>query len=185
MPEVDPGPVREAFGRVVYSHKTHEKARELASRNATEIKWVNIGLTAVTSGSLVSALVSDERALLIVGALLSAASVAFTIFQLSFDPQRTAERHRTTANQLWYIREQYLILLADLQEGAAVDLPVRRAGLVEDLKSIYEQAPDTGSRAYRRAQKALKVDEDMTFTDAEIDRFLPPSLHRATDPPQP
>ncbi len=41
--------IRESFGRVVYSHKTHEKAREIQSRRASLVKWVNILLATATS----------------------------------------------------------------------------------------------------------------------------------------
>ncbi len=34
--------IRESFGRVVYSHKTHEKAREIESSKVTTVKWANI-----------------------------------------------------------------------------------------------------------------------------------------------
>lgn len=59
----------------------------------------------------------------------------------------------------------------------AVDVPARRDELIEELKKIYEFAPDTSSKAYRAAQRALQISEDMTFTNDEINKFLPDSLH--------
>jgi hypothetical protein len=170
--------IRESFGRVVYSHKTHEKAREFASRDAQVVKWVNIILTAVTSTTLLTTVFTNVHALLYVSSVLSTLTLAFVVFQLSFDPAKESERHRTTAKALWYIREKYVLLLTDISANtAAVDVPARRDELIEELKNVYEFAPDTSSKAYKAAQKALKISEDMTFTDDEINNFLPDSLH--------
>ena len=53
-----------------------------------------------------------------------------------------------------------------------------RDALMEDLHVVYSNAPTTNPRAYRKAQKALKQNEDMTFSDEEIDAFLPTELKR-------
>ncbi|MDX3494555.1 SLATT domain-containing protein [Streptomyces turgidiscabies] len=169
--------IRESFGRVVYSHKTHEKAREMASARAVAVKWVNIALTTLTSASILSTVITDQKVLLYVSSGLAGLALAFTIFQLSFDPAKEAERHRSAANELWYVREKYVHLLSDIAtDPTSVDVVRRRDELMEELKSIYKLAPDTTSRAYRRAQKALQIHEDMTFTNEEINRFLPDSL---------
>ncbi|MFF7725125.1 SLATT domain-containing protein [Streptomyces sp. NPDC008001] len=169
--------IREAFGRVVYAHKTHEKARELESAKADRSKWVNIALVTLTSGTLLTSIITDERMLLYISSGASALALAFTIFQLSFTPEAVAEQHRTAAKELWYVRELYLHLLTDIQTNPqTVDIPHRRDELLEKLNHIYRLAPDTSSRAYRAAQRALQIDEDMTFTSAEIDRFLPEAL---------
>ena len=166
--------IRESFGRVVYTHKTHEKAREIESTKAIMVKIINIFLTAVTSTSLVTTIFTDEHFLLYVSSVLSAATLAFTIFQLSFDPSQEAERHCATARELWYVREQYINLLADARDSVdSVNLRRRRDELTSDLKRIYGAEPNTSPRAYKRAQAALKVSEDMTFSDDEINRFLP------------
>jgi hypothetical protein len=176
--------IRESFGRVVYSHKTHEKAREIQARRATLVKWINIILTTVTSVSIISVLITSERGLEIVSAVLSALSLAYAISQLSFDPAKQAEQHRSTARALWYIREQYIVLLVDLagpRESIDVnDVEDRRDRLLMDLKAVYDAAPDTTSKAYMAAQKALKVNEEMTFSRSEIDNFLPTAMRSAS-----
>lgn len=178
--KVDPNlqAIRHSFGRVVYSHKTHEKAREIASRNADRVKWANITLTTLTSCSLLSTVITNQRVLLWISAVLSAATLAFIIFQLSFDPAKEAERHRTTAKELWRVREDYINLLADIAvDPSTINIAKRRDELIAQLESIYKFAPDTSGKAYAAAQKALKVSEDMTFSEEEIDNFLPSSLH--------
>jgi hypothetical protein len=52
--------------------------------------------------------------------------------------------------------------------------------LVEQLHTVYSGAPSTTFKAYKKAQKALQKLEDMTFTDTEIDAFLPKELKRGS-----
>ncbi|WP_282698341.1 SLATT domain-containing protein [Streptomyces sp. CC208A] len=169
--------IREAFGRVVYTHKAHEKARELEAAKADKAKWVNITLVTLTSGTLLASVITNKQLLLYISSGASALALAFTIFQLSFTPEKVAEQHRAAAKELWYIRELYLHLLTDIQtDPQSVDIPRRRDELLEKLNHVYRLAPDTSSSAYRAAQRALQIDEDMTFSSSEIDRFLPEAL---------
>jgi predicted GTPase len=41
--------IREIYGRVVWTHKTHEKERELSTRKAKRDKRVNVILMAITT----------------------------------------------------------------------------------------------------------------------------------------
>ena len=51
-----------------------------------------------------------------------------------------------------------------------------RSSLQEELSAIYQNAPRTLDEAYKLAQKALKVDEEMTFSRDEINNLLPEAL---------
>ena len=51
---------------------------------------------------------------------------------------------------------------------------------LEQLYSVYSGAPSTTYQAYKKAQEALKQLEDMTFSDEEIDAFLPKELKNLT-----
>jgi len=175
--------IRESFGRVVYSHKTHEKDAEIANSQATITKWVNIVLTALTSGTLISTIVINEIVLAYISAALATLTLAFTIFQLSFNPEEKAEKHRQLAKELWYVREKYVNLMADIINGKISDdtVATRRNELIEELKLIYKFAPTTSPKAYKQAQQALKINEELTFSDDEIDQFLPTELKSNKD----
>lgn len=170
--------VRESFGRVAYSHKTHEKAAEIEESKNKKVKWTNIVLTTLTSGTLISTIITNQAALLYITAILSALLLGFTIFQLSFSPAKKAEKHRYIAKELWYIREKYINLMADIiNERLSNELIIsRRNQLIEELKLIYKFAPQTDSRSYKKARDALKLKEELTFSDEEIDQFLPNEL---------
>jgi len=98
----------------------------------------------------------------------------------NYDLGELAQKHKQAANDLWIIRESYLSLLVDIamKEKPLEALQKQRDELVRQLHSIYSGAPSTTYKAYKRAQEALQELEDMTFTDAEIDAFLPKELKR-------
>lgn len=170
--------IRESFGKVVYSHKAHEKARAIASQKAVRVKWFNIILTSLTSGSFLTNVIVNKTWLTIVSSALAALTIAYMVYQINFNPERDAERHRQTANELWHIRERYVALLSDLRDGMTTsDAAEQRDELAQDLKLIYRFAPDTDSRSYQQARTALKVNEESTFSNEEINQFLPESLH--------
>ena len=56
----------------------------------------------------------------------------------------------------------------------------KRDALLDELHAVYVGAPSTNFEAYSRAQEALKKLEDMTFSDEEIDAFLPKELNRVS-----
>jgi hypothetical protein len=57
-------------------------------------------------------------------------------------------------------------------------LRARRDELQSQLHKIYKSAPRTDDEAYGKAQTALKENEELTFSDAERDAFLPAPLRR-------
>src|SRR5690606_8460597 len=98
-----------------------------------------------------------------------------------YDLGELAQKHRQAGADLWIIREKYLSLITDLRMG---DKPIETLreehdDLLEELHGDYSGAPSTTYGAYRKAQEALQHNEDMTFSDAEIDAFLPNALKKA------
>jgi len=126
-------------------------------------------------------IVSPGRPFDIVSAVLASLSLLVTIYQFRFNPDQLIQAHRAAAKKLWLIREKYIALITDLSTDAIDSNTARqkRDALVQDVSAVYETAPSTNSRAYQAAQNALKINEEMTFSDKEIDQFLPASLHRA------
>lgn len=99
----------------------------------------------------------------------------------NYDLGELAQKHKQAANDLWIVREKYLSLITDLRmrEKPIEHLQTERDKLVNQLHRVYAGAPSTTFKAYRKAQKALQMSEDMTFREEEIDAFLPKELKRA------
>lgn len=178
--------VREAFGRVVYSHKTHEKQADLCFRKHRRQQAALVVLTAAGSGTFLAALVgttiSPQAASLttsFVALLVTAISLATKTFEFS----KEADAHRATAALLWDARESYLSLITDLRAGSisGSEARARRDGLQADVLAAYAEAPRTSAKAFKKAGGGLKSNEEMTFTAEEIDRFLPEALRSNKD----
>lgn len=174
--------IREEFGRVAYTHKCHEKARELCTRQATISKWVNIVLNALTFGGVLTSITSESREFLFAALVFATLTAGYTLYQLSFNPAQEAAEHRAAAKSLLKIRDLYIHLLADIHGNALPPEEVRsqRNELSAQAQKVYLSAPDTSGKAYVLAQKALKKQEDLTFSDDELDRFLPSNLRKRT-----
>ncbi len=172
--------VRESFGRVAWTHKTHEKSVEMEDKKIRSTRWWNIGLTGLTFLSFIASVIfPDQKCLLYVSALLLAATLCYTVYLLSFNPEKIAESHRYVAKELWLIREKYVNLIADIMNEKidTTEIMRRRDQLVKDLAMLYKFAPQTSSEAYNKASAALKDNEELTFSNKEINNFLPKDLH--------
>lgn len=174
------GQVRECFGRVIYAHKTHSKDGDLCADTLRNIKLIQIVLGAITASGAIAVVFSDQIILKLVTALVSLLTLGLTGYMKGFDPGASAQKHRDTAADLWAIRETYLSLLTDIAARTISlhDARVKRDELQAALAAIYKSAPHTTAKAYGMAQKALQQEEEYTFNDGEIDKFLPRDLRR-------
>ena len=174
------GQLRESYGRVVYSHKTHEKCADIMLLRHDRIRLAQIVLSALTTAGFVGAAMGTGPGAAIGGALLSALLVVLNSYTKKYDLGELAQKHRQAGSDLWLMREQYLSLLVDvrIREKPLEALQEQRDALVRQLHEIYRGAPSTNYKAYKKAQEALQNLEDMTFSDAEIDKFLPREMRR-------
>jgi hypothetical protein len=180
--------VRELYGRVAYSHKTHEKAADGCLRKLSRIKAGQIALSALTTGGFVTAVLGDPdttRVAAIVGSLLSTLLLAVNTYTKDNDPGQSAQKHKDAADKLVGIREQYLSLITDIRAGLVTppEVQQRRDELQERLQAAYQSAPRTNDVVYQIASNALQRREELTFRSEEIDALLPPELRRSSPTP--
>lgn len=173
--------IRECYGRVVYSHKTHEKCADILLSRLSYIKIIQIILSALSTASFITIIFGNGEIAAIIGGLVSVALLFLNGYTKDYDLGQLAQKHRQAAADLWLIREQYLSLLTDLHSNSNSEDELRdkRDVLLTELHALYSGAPSTNFKAYKKAQEALKNLEDMTFSDAEIDAFLPKSLKKS------
>jgi len=116
----------------------------------------------------------------VVGVVVSTALLILNAYTKNYDLGALAQKHRQAGVDLWLVREKYLSLITDLRmyEKPIETLQKERDELLEQLHAVYSGAPSTTYQAYRKAQEALQKLEDMTFSDEEIDAFLPKELRK-------
>src|SRR3954470_3016451 len=80
------GQLRECFGRVVYTHKTHEKAADILLTRLSRVKLWQIILSALTTGGFIAAIsgvVNTVGAL--IGVIVSTALLVLNAYTKDYD----------------------------------------------------------------------------------------------------
>lgn len=176
--------IRQTFGRVAVTHKTHEKEAERKVRQNLALTWTNLTVITLTLGATLAVPLTEGLAAEIVSICSATVAFGFACVQLSFQPQRSAEEHRTCAKEFLGIRDQYLALIADQSDEAISldELRAKRQMLSVRLNELFAHAPQTSASSYKKAEKALGSSESLTFSDKEIDRMLPRELRHDPTP---
>lgn len=172
--------IREIYGRVIYTHKTHEKCADILKKRSDCLKFIEIALSSLTTTSILFVLLGDGSIFQFIAALFSTALLGLTLYSKDFNLLAIAEKHKQAALNILEIREKLLSLLVDIRIGNKdiESLQLTRDNLNKELINTYRGAPKTISQAYAMASRALKENEEFTFSDVEIDKFLPENLRR-------
>lgn len=172
--------IRECYGRVVWTHKTHEKCSDILDKRNSRIKFSQIVLSALTTTGIFVTVFGDKTWVGFISAVISAILLIINTYTKKYDLGEIAQKHANCAANLWNVRENYLSLLTDIRSGSVNTEAIRtqRDKLQSELYNIYKGSPRTLGKAYNEASKALKSLEEMTFSDAEIDSFLPKELRK-------
>jgi len=170
--------LRECYGRVVYSHKTHEKCADILLDKNSKFKMWQLILSGLTTGSFLVTVFGDGKISALIGAVISAILLVLNSYTKDFELVEIAEKHKQAASSLWDIRESYLSLLTDMPFLSIEEITNKRDQLQDQLRDTYEGSPRTNFKAYKSAQNALKNNEELTFSEEEIDLLLPAKLRK-------
>ena len=152
------GQLRECYGRVVYSHKTHEKCADILLTRLSRLRLWQIALSAITTAGFVGTVFGAGQISTVVGLIVSTILLALNAYTKNYDLGELAQKHKQAANDLWLIREKFQSLLVDvrMREKPLESLQDHRDKLIEELHTVYGGAPSTTFKAYKKAQIALK-----------------------------
>jgi hypothetical protein len=170
--------IREAYGRVTYSQTYHDKFINRTVKLEDRIKVAQIVLSAITTSGFVVAIFSDDNIASILGAIVSLALLILNTYIKNFDLSGIAQEHKKASDLLWKIREEYVSLLTDFEMLDSNDIRNKRDELQERTSEVYSNSPRTDAKSYTAAQKALKTEEEQSFSEEEIDIMLPNSIRR-------
>lgn len=175
--------VRNSFAGVVWSHKIQEKQSDILTEKFKKLQTVNIVSASLTSAGIVALIFTDPMWLKVISTIVSFVSIYASTYIKTFDMQKLINAHKATANKLIVIRDKYKVLLAEikLQKDSVSNLLSKYEELVKETNDIYLEAPSTTDKAVERAGEALKIKKDNTFSDEDIDSYLPLSLRKQTN----
>jgi hypothetical protein len=176
--------IRQSFASSVFTHKVQEVASENQEKNVFIIKVVNIILVSIILILLlIQAANPDNLIFAYIGAGITIAEIIFLIIQLSFNFEQKVIMHKNSALKYMGLRDAYRSLITDVMNDniSTSEIVARRDLLQREYQIISDLAPQTNSKEYTEAQKRLNKrgvvsGEEFTWSDEEIDWFLPESL---------
>ena len=172
--------VRNSFWSVVWSHKIQEKQSDIYAYEYKRMETIKIVAASLSSIGIITLIFTDPLWLKLISALISFATIFISAYFKSFDLQKLVILHKASANKLIAVRDQFIILLAEikLQNDSVENLFIKYKELVKRLDAIYLEAPSTTDKAVEMACNSLQVKKDNTAMSDEIDSFLPLSLRK-------
>lgn len=176
--------IRHSFANTVFTHKVQEVAAEYQEKKIFYIKIINIVLVSLVLITLFFQILNPEKLWIVyIGAGIGIIEIVFLIIQLTFNFEKRMDSHKNSALKFLDLRESYKYLISDIVNNCIDQstLIERRELLKKQYQTICEISPQTGRKEFYEAQKRLnknneKDGEDFTWSEEEIDRFLPESL---------
>lgn len=176
--------VRQSFAQTVFTHQVQEIA---AANKRKKVLWIKLSNVLIVSLILILLGIQsqspDRPIYSYLGAGLTIAEIVFLIIQLNFDFEGQSLLHKNAALKYMGLRDRYRLLIADIMNSQAPkkEIIARRDSLQNEYQSISDLAPNTGKKEYDAAQialnkKGLVKGEQYTWSDKEIDHFLPEEL---------
>lgn len=180
--------VRFYFAQCVFMNSAHYKAysrfdnRQNLYRKITN--WIS-GLTLVVIVLHIICLQHEySKTLAIIsscGMVLTGASLMFTMFSKE-DIGEIKSQHKNSAEKYKSLRDGYMLLIEEIMNNGSDEKTLRSKGeeFQKSYSAIGKYAPSTTYEDFQGAQNGLglgnNTDEEFTWSDEEIDRFLPSSL---------
>lgn len=166
--------IKESHARVIYTYTAHHKMVDNLEHKKNLVKILMICLTSVSTAGFLATIIISKILLSWIGGACSALSLGLTLFIKEFDFERDIKLHKEAADALWLIREKYKSLITDFDVLSTQEIIGQRDFLINEVDNININYPKTSKSAYKKARKALKIEEEQTFNDGEVEKFLPP-----------
>lgn len=167
--------LRQIFASVVWSHKIQEKQADIYLSRYNTLEFFRILLAALTSSGIFTAVFVEDFRLKIVTAIVSAISLFITAYFKSYDLKNLHEQHKKSALDWLELRENIMTVICDisLDKYEEADLLAKRDEFIKRKIEIAKSSLDVEEKAVKNASDNLKVRGDNTYSDKEIDSYLP------------
>ena len=169
--------VRQNFASVVWTHKIQEKQADIYASRYKRFKTASIIIDGITACGAITIFFCDEYLTKFLTVLISTGAFMLNTYLKNFDLKKLETQHRFAANKFVIVRNQLLHIIAKLH----LDFKLKQTILeyeqvITTLNQLYHDAPSTTDIAVEKAYKALRLKDEYTYTDEEIDHFLPNHL---------
>lgn len=180
--------VRFYFAQSVFNSNCHFKAYGRLEKRKKKLSNFIVGISAATAVVLVLQVIGLQdgnqkliNTLAYIGMFLIAVSLVTEMFNKE-DISLKMAQHKIFAEKYKSLRDEYMSLVEEIMSNSSPEheLRIKKEILQKRYSSTGEHSPGTTSEDYKLTQKGLGLadnsDEEFTWADEEIDKFLPKQL---------
>lgn len=172
--------IRQIFASIVWNHKIHEKNCDIYSFWFNILEFCKLLSSVITTSGLLTCFFIDEVELKIVTTIFSAISLFINTFYKTYNLKESRDSHKASALEFLELKNETICVLSDIRLER-IDLEEatnKRDEILTKYHDICKRSLNTCDRAVKKASKALKIQEDNTFSDKEINSYLPIELRK-------
>ncbi|EKT4499999.1 SLATT domain-containing protein [Flavobacterium psychrophilum] len=180
--------VRFYFAQSVFNSNCHFKAYNRINDKIKITSKIVASFSAITLILLILQIIGLEQkcqsllnVLAYIGMLLTGVTLVFEMFNKE-DMSFQMFQHKVFAEKYKSLRDEYMSLIEDIMSNPSYEKKQRKRHrkLQKKYSQIGENSPETTNEDYKLSQKSLGLagnsDEEFTWSDKEIDLFLPEKL---------
>lgn len=148
--------ISDSAGNVLYTYSAHWTIVNRLQSRQTDIKIIQIVLTAFSTGGFLASIFAGIPWLSWVGGLTSAIALGLNLYSLNFNLPSDIKSHTDAANELWDAKEAYTSLLCDYEELTNDEIRAKRDEITQMVSEINKKYPGTDEKAFDKAQNDIK-----------------------------
>lgn len=180
--------IRFYFAQCVFMNTIHYKAHSRLSKVQERNRYIVFGIASATLIVIILQIIGLETTspnllsvLSFCGMILTGAALMYELYNKE-DISEIKCQHRNVAEEYKMLRDQFMSLIEEVMTSSrsVAELRLNFKELQNAYGLIGKSSPTTTSDDYSNAQSRLgigsNIDEDFTWSDTEIDRFLPIAL---------
>jgi len=183
--------IRYYFAQSVFMNSIHYKAYYRLDKKLKRAKLIVAIISSLTLVLIITNLIILEnpstnnnsilKILYFIGMALTGLSLIYEFFNTQ-DIGELKCRHRHVAEEYKILRDQFMSLIEEIMTSSDSEkkLRIKFHKLQDNYSQLGKSSPTTENADYTDAQSGLGIgennNEEFTWSDTEIDRFLPLSL---------
>ena len=144
------------------------------------LEFCKILSSAITTSGLLTCFFIDEVALKIITTVFSAICLFINTFYKTYNLKESRDSHKLSALEFLQLKNETICVLSDikLRKIDIDEATKKRDDILLKYHDICKRSLSTCDRAVKKASKALKIQKDNTFSDEEINSYLPVELRK-------
>ncbi len=176
------------FAQCVFMNNIHYKAYYRLSKVQDRNRYIVFGMASITLILIILQIIGLEtsspnllRILALCGLILTGTGLMFELYNKE-DISEIKSQHRNVAEEYKVLRDQFMSLIEEIMSKPNSEKKLRKEfkKLQNKYSYVGKSSPTTTANDYSESQKGLGLkgnsDEEFTWSDSEVDRFLPAEL---------